>query len=128
VRLLLDTHTLLWFALNDPRFSVSAASLILDPAYEKLVNPASYWEIAIKISTRKYALALPYEDFFRGAIDDNGFRILSIEPRHTATLTTLPYHHKDPFDRLIIAQAMVENVSVVSVDSNLDAYGVPRLW
>jgi PIN domain nuclease of toxin-antitoxin system len=128
VRLLLDTHALLWFALNDPRLSARATSLILDPAHEKLVSPASYWEIAIKISMKKYALALPYEDFFRGAIDDNGFRILSIEPRHTATLTTLPYHHKDPFDRLIIAQAMVENVSVVSVDSNLDAYGVPRLW
>jgi PIN domain nuclease of toxin-antitoxin system len=77
---------------------------------------------------KKYALALPYEDFFRGAIDDNGFNILPIEPRHTASLTTLPYHHKDPFDRLIIAQAMVENVSVVSVDSNFDAYRVTRLW
>jgi PIN domain nuclease of toxin-antitoxin system len=128
VRLLLDTHTLLWFALNDPRLSTSAASLILDPAYEKLVSPASYWEIAIKISMKKYALALPYEDFFRGAIDDNGFRVLPIEPRHTAGLTTLPYHHKDPFDRLIIAQTMVENVPVVSVDSNFDAYGVTRLW
>jgi PIN domain nuclease of toxin-antitoxin system len=128
VRLLLDTHTLLWFALNDPRLSATATSLILDPAYEKLVSPASYWEIAIKISTKKYALALPYEDFFRGAINDNGFRVLAIEPRHTAALTTMPYHHKDPFDRLIIAQVIVENVSVVSVDSNFDAYGVTRLW
>jgi PIN domain nuclease of toxin-antitoxin system len=57
---------------------------------------------------KKYALASPYEDFFRGAIDDNGFRVLSVEPSHTAALTTMPYHHKDPFDRLIIAQAMVD--------------------
>jgi PIN domain nuclease of toxin-antitoxin system len=128
VRLLLDSHTLLWFALNDPRFSATATSLILDPACKKLVSLASYWEIAIKISTKKYALALPYEDFFRGAIDDNGFRVLPIEPRDTATLTTMPYHHKDPFDRLIIAQTVVENVSVASVDSNFDAYGVTRLW
>ena len=126
MRLLLDTHTLLWFALNDPRLSASAASL--EQAYEKLVSPASYSEIAIKISTKKYALALPYEDFFRGAIDDNGLRALPIESRHTAALTTMPYHHKDPFDRLIIAQTMVENVPVVSVDSNFDAYGVTRLW
>jgi PIN domain nuclease of toxin-antitoxin system len=128
VKLLLDTLTLFWFALNDPRLSTTATSLILDSAHEKLVRPASCWEIAIKISTKKYALALPYEDFFRAAIDDNGFRVLPIEPRHTAALTTMPYHHKDPFDRLIIAQSMVENVSVVSLDSNFDAYGVTRLW
>ena len=128
MRLLLDTHALLWFALNDPRLSANATSLILDPAYDKVVSPASYWEIAIKTSIKKYALALPYEDFFRGAIDDNGFRVLPIEPRHTAALTTMPYHHKDPFDRLIIAQTMVENAPVVSVDSNFDAYGVTRLW
>jgi PIN domain nuclease of toxin-antitoxin system len=93
-----------------------------------LVSPASYWEIAIKISVGKYSLAVPYEDFFRGAIDDNGFRLLPIEPRHTAALTTLPYHHKDPFDRLLIAQAMVEGVPLVSADSAFDAYGVTRLW
>ncbi len=128
MRLLLDTHALLWFALNDSRLSVCATSLILDPVHEKLVSPASYWEVAIKISMKKYALALPYEEFFRTAIDDNGFHVLPIAPRHTAALTTLPYHHKDPFDRLIIAQALVENVSLVSVDSSFDAYGVTRLW
>jgi PIN domain nuclease of toxin-antitoxin system len=128
VRLLLDTHALIWFALNDPRLRVRATSPILDPAHDKLVSPVSYWEIAIKISMKRYALALPYEDFFRGAIDDNGFRILSIKPRHTAALTTMPYHHKDPFDRLNIAQTMVENVSLVNVDSGFDAYGVTRLW
>jgi PIN domain nuclease of toxin-antitoxin system len=84
MRLLLDTHPLLWFALNDPSLSGTAMGLILDPAHEKFVSPASYWEIAIKISVGKYSLAVPYEDFFRGAIDDNGFRILPIEPRHTA--------------------------------------------
>ena len=79
MRLLLDTHTLLWFALNDPQLSATATSLILDPAYENLVSPASYWEIAIKISTKKYILASPYEDFFRGAIDDYGFRVLTLD-------------------------------------------------
>lgn len=128
MRLLLDTHALLWFALNDPSLSGIAMALILDPAHEKLVSPASYWEIAIKISVGKYSLAVPYEDFFRAAIDDNGFRYLHIAPRHTAALTTLPYHHRDPFDRLIAATALVEELTLVSADSAFDAYGVTRLW
>jgi PIN domain nuclease of toxin-antitoxin system len=94
MRLLLDTHALLWFALNDPQLSSTALSHIVDPANQKLVSPASYWEIAIKIGTGKYLLAQPYEDFMRSAIDANGFGILPIEYR-TAALTTLPHHHRD---------------------------------
>ncbi|MGH7136121.1 MAG: type II toxin-antitoxin system VapC family toxin [Pirellulales bacterium] len=128
MRLLLDTHTLLWFALNDPQLSSMATSLIADQANEKLVSPASYWEIAIKISIRKYALSKPYEDFMHEAIDKNGFGYLHVLPKHTAVLTTLPFHHKDPFDRLLVAQALVENVAIVGGDAALDAYGVTRLW
>jgi len=128
LRLLLDTHTLLWFALNDPQLSRTAASLIMDSANEKLVSPASYWEIAIKIGARKYALTRPYEIFMREAIDKNGFAYLHIEPRHTARLTTMAHHHKDPFDRLLVAQALAEGIAIVSVDAQLDAYGVTRLW
>lgn len=128
MRLLLDTHTLLWFALNDPQLSATAQSLIVDPANVKLVSPASYWEIAIKISTGKYTLAQPYEDFMHNAIDMNGFQHLPIEPRHTAILTTLPYHHRDPFDRLLVAQAMVEAIPMVSADPILSLYGISRLW
>jgi PIN domain nuclease of toxin-antitoxin system len=128
LKLLLDTHALLWFGLNDPQLSGAAMTLIVDPSNEKLVSPASYWEIAIKIGLRKYALNKPYQDFMREAIDNNGFGYLHIEPRHTALLTTLPPHHKDPFDRLLVAQALVEGVSIVSGDTRLDAYGVTRLW
>jgi PIN domain nuclease of toxin-antitoxin system len=128
LKLLLDTHTLLWFVLADPKLSGTAGSLIVDPANEKVVSPASYWEIAIKISVGKYALSKPYEDFMQEAIDRNGFGYLHIEPKHTAALTTLPYHHRDPFDRLLIAQAMVENVPIVSGDRVLDGYGITRLW
>ncbi len=81
MRLLLDTHTLLWFALADPLLSGTATSLIMDPANEKLVSPASYWEIAIKISVKKYALSKPYEVFMQEAIDMNGFGYLHIEPK-----------------------------------------------
>ena len=127
MRLLLDTHTLLWFALIDPQLSGTAAALIMDPGNEKLVSPASYWEIAIKISTKKYALEKPYEVFMDAAIDRNGFGYLRIEPRHTAALTALPLHHKDPFDRLLIAQAMVEGIPIISADLVLDSYPVKRL-
>jgi PIN domain nuclease of toxin-antitoxin system len=92
------------------------------------VSPASYWELAIKISLRKYTLHESFEDFIQHAVLDNGFAILPIEPRHTAALIPLPYHHKDPFDRLIIAQALVEGISIVSADAQFDAYGIKRLW
>ena len=128
MKLLLDTHTVLWFYLADPQLSASAGAAITDPANENWVSPASYWEVAIKISIGKYALAQPYEDFWRNAIDANGFQILPILPRHTSLLTTMPYHHRDPFDRLIIAQAVAERMAVVSADSIIDAYGVTRVW
>lgn len=128
MRRLLDTHTLLWFALNDPQLSHTATSLIMNPGHEKLVSPASYWEIAIKIGIHKYALTMPYEDFMREAIDKNGFLYLHIEPRHTALLTTMSHHHKDPFDRLLVAQSLVEGIPILSGDRQLDPYGVSRLW
>ena len=128
MRLLLDTHTLLWFALTDPQLSGTATSLIIDPDNEKLVSPASYWEIAIKISIKKYVLSKSYEIFMDEAIDKNGFGYLHIEPKHTAALTTLPFHHKDPFDRLLIAQAIIEGIPIISGDTVLDSYPVKRLW
>lgn len=130
MKLLLDTHTVLWFYLDDPQLSGSARAVILDPGNEKWVSPASYWEVAIKISTGKYAIAQPFEDFWRNAIDMNTFQILHILPRHAAVVATLafPANHKDPFDRLIVAQAVVEGMSIVSADVKLDSYAITRLW
>jgi PIN domain nuclease of toxin-antitoxin system len=128
MRMLLDTHTFLWFVLGDPRLTANATASIEEPGNEKLVSPASYWEIAIKISLGKYTLSKPYEEFMERGIVENGFVILPIELKHTAVLTTLPFHHRDPFDRLIIAQAMVEGIAVVSGDAAFDAYPVTRLW
>jgi PIN domain nuclease of toxin-antitoxin system len=128
MKLLLDTHAFLWFVLGDAQLSSTAKSSILDAANMKLVSPASYWEIAIKISLKKYTLHEPYEAFMQRGIFGNGFEILPIEPKHTAVLTTLPFHHRDPFDRLMIAQAMVEQMPIVSGDPAFDAYSVYRLW
>ena len=128
MRLLLDTHTLLWFYLGDPQLSAAARLLIEDAANTKLVSPASYWELAIKIGLGKYTLTESYDDFIQHAIFDNGFIILPVEPRHTAVVVSLPLHHKDPFDRLMVAQAMVERIPLVSADAALDPYPIPRLW
>lgn len=128
MRLLLDTHVLIWYYEANPKLSAAALALIADPANEKLVSPASYWEIAIKLGTGKLVLAEPYPDFIQHAVSDNGFAVLPIEPRHCEPLVTLPRHHNDPFDRLIIAQAVVEGISVVSIDPAFDPYPVQRLW
>ena len=103
MRLLLDTHALLWFYLSDRRLSARALALMSDPSNIMLVSPASYWEIAIKMNSGKYALTVPHDEFIREAIDDDGFEILSIEPRHTAANLSMPRHHNDPFDRLLIS-------------------------
>jgi len=126
--LLLDTHTFLWFVLDDAQLSRQARTLIEDPANDVVVSPASYWEIAIKVRLGKLDLRSSYDDFMQRGILGNDFAILPIEPRHTSLLTTLPMHHRDPFDRLLVAQATVENFAIVSADEALDAYGVRRLW
>jgi PIN domain nuclease of toxin-antitoxin system len=126
--LLLDTHALLWFALGDSQLSATANSLIRDPANRVFVSPASYWEIAIKMSKGKYLLHVPHATFFEGAIANNGFGVLHIEPRHTEVIVTLVHHHNDPFDRILIAQAIAEGMSILSGDPAFDAYPITRLW
>jgi len=128
MRLLLDTHAFLWFVLGDDRCSVTARSLIEDEANEKWLSPASHWELAIKISLGKYHLPSSFREFINRAVYGNGFLVLPIEPSHTALLTNLPFHHRDPFDRLIIAQAMAEEMDVISKDGALDTYPVNRRW
>ncbi len=128
MRLLLDTHAFLWFLLDDPKLRVTARSLIADPNNEIEVSPATYWEIAIKIALRKYALPESFEVFMEREIVINDFHILHIELKHVATLTTMPFHHRDPFDRLLIAQAIVEQIPIVSNDTAFGPYPITRLW
>jgi PIN domain nuclease of toxin-antitoxin system len=128
VTVLLDTHAFLWFVQDDPRLSARARNAIADPDSRVMVSPASYWEIAIKISLGKYVLPMSYADFMREQIAQNNFEILPILPEHTAKLTDLPFHHRDPFDRLIIAQALAEDLDLASIDEAFDAYPIRRLW
>lgn len=125
---LLDTHAFLWFILNDPRLSGAARAWIVDPSHALWVSPASYWEMAIKISIGKLTIQEPLQTFLETQLAGNDFQVLPIEPRHAAALTSLPFHHRDPFDRLLIAQARVEAMPLVSDDRAFDAYGVHRIW
>ncbi len=125
---LLDTHAFLWFVLNDPKLSAAAKAVIEDPTTDVLISPASYWEIALKVRQKKLDLFAPYADFMHRGIVGNLFGVLHIEPRHCERTVLLPLHHKDPFDRLLAAQALVEDIPLVCADVVFDQYGVRRVW
>jgi PIN domain nuclease of toxin-antitoxin system len=128
MRFLLDSHAFLWFVLKDPRLSSVADIAISDPANDIYISPATYWEIAIKVGLGKLDLTTTYDDFMERGIDGNDLEILPIFTKHTSLLTVLPRHHKDPFDWLIIAQALVEKVDIIGADVAFDRYGVARCW
>lgn len=128
MKLLLDTHALLWFVANHPNLSPTTAQLIADPANQKIVSIVSLWEITIKYSLGRLQLALPLPDFINIHLTPGKVRLLPIEVAHLLTLASLPHHHRDPFDRLLIAQALTENVPMVSADGSFDAYGLQRIW
>ena len=126
--LLLDTHTFLWFWWDNPQLSEAAKQAICDATNRKLVSTVSCWEIAIKVSLKKLDLGTPYRGFIHQHMVRNNFELLQITDEHLAVLVDLPFHHKDPFDRLLVAQSLYEQIPIVSVDPQLDAYGVTRIW
>lgn len=128
MNLLLDTQALLWFLLDDPRLSKKAQENIVGTNELIFVSPASLWEIAIKISLGKYALPRPFAAFWDEQFLTNDFSLLPISVAHTSRIAELPFYHRDPFDRLIIAQSLVQGIPVVSSDDMFDRYGVERLW
>jgi PIN domain nuclease of toxin-antitoxin system len=128
MRALLDTHALLWFILDDPKLPEVAKEIVADGSNDIAVSPASYWEIAIKISLGKYRLPEPYGPFMERELTRNAFGILLILPRHTSLPTDLPFHHRDPFDRLLIAQCLADGLPMISGDAIMDDYGVDRIW
>ncbi len=125
---LLDTHAFLWFVWDDPQLSGNAKAIIEDPANRKLVSVASCWEIAIKAGNGKLTLGALADVFVPRELTRNGFELLEIPLAHATAVETLPQHHKDPFDRLLIVQARIEGISIVSVDAIFDSYGVTRTW
>ena len=128
MELILDTHTFLWYTGGSPELSDTARDLIEDPRNDKWVSIASAWEIALKVNTGKIELHVPFDDLFPGQLLENEFVSLTIRWEHLRQVARMPLHHRDPFDRLMIAQSIVERMSIVSIDGAFDAYGVSRLW
>lgn len=128
MRLLLDTQAFLYFVLDNPALGRRALNLIRDTDNERLLSIASFWEIAIKVSIGKLSLAQPFDVFLAQQVDVNVLTMLPISIEHVATLSTLPFHHRDPFDRMLVAQSMVEGLPIVSGDAAFDQYGVQRIW
>jgi PIN domain nuclease of toxin-antitoxin system len=127
MRLLLDTHTLLWWVANDPALSVQADQLLNDSTHEVFVSAASAWEATTKARLGKLA-AGPLVQNFAAEVRQQGFLALAITMEHAQRAGSLPGPHKDPFDRMLIAQAQAENLVLVSNESVFDRYGVQRLW
>jgi PIN domain nuclease of toxin-antitoxin system len=128
MRLLLDTHSFLWVVEDSPRLSRSTKAPIEDPSNDIFLSIASPWEMAIKVSLGKLYLGQPTELFVPQQLHLNEILILGVSVEHVAVVATLPFHHRDPFDRMLIAQARVESMPIVSADPLFDAYGTTRLW
>jgi PIN domain nuclease of toxin-antitoxin system len=126
VRQLLDTHTFLWFVMGNPRITAKLRAQIEDN--ENFVSIVSVWEIAIKYGIGKLSLQLSFDDFIDQQIAPNGIQLLDIKLEHLKVVAALPLHHRDPFDRLIIAQAMAEDIVLISADSVFSLYPVQIMW
>ena len=127
-RLLLDTHAFLWWVDDAPEITATARRAIADTKNEIYLSLASCWEMSIKSSLGKLQLTKPIERFVSDQLAANGFTLLNIELRHTAKVESLPFYHRDPFDRLLIAQAMTEKITLITVDKAFIEYGVKTLW
>jgi PIN domain nuclease of toxin-antitoxin system len=108
--------------------STTAKSVIEDAANRKLVSVASCWEVAIKVGLGKLDLGEPSRTFLPREIARNNFEVLNVTLAHATAVEALPLYHRDPFDRLLVAQAMLESLTIVGADTAFDAYGVQRLW
>jgi PIN domain nuclease of toxin-antitoxin system len=128
VRLLLDTHTLIWWMTDDPHLSNTARTAIEQEGNVALVSAASAWEIATKFRLGRLPLAKDLLKDFIPELQIHRIEILSISAEHGIRAGLLPGPHKDPFDRMLIAQAQAEELSIVSNDRALDGYGVLRIW
>ena len=128
MRILLDSHSFLWFITGDDRLSNRAKNLITDLSNPVLISVASLWEISIKTALGKLELSRPFEEFIPEQLASNEIDPFPIELAHLAKLIDLPLHHRDPFDRLIIAQAMVEGLPIISRDAEFQSYSIEIIW
>lgn len=128
MKVLLDTHALLWYYQDSPELSDKVKELVADESSDVAISVASFWEIGVKLSVRKLELGEPFEDFADTVVYAHKFKVLGIELPHIAHISRLPMHHRDPFDRMIIAQSFCEEMPVVTVDLKFERYGVATIW
>jgi len=128
MKLLLDTHALIWLISGDSKLSVSAKEAFLNQDNKLYFSKVSLWEITIKISLGKLVLAKHWLTAIEKEMISNGIQWLEIEIDHCKTLADLPFHHRDPFDRLLISQAISESMSIVSIDSEFSHYSLDIIW
>jgi PIN domain nuclease of toxin-antitoxin system len=122
---LIDSHVLLWAAIDDPRLSGAQRAAFVDPDNRLLVSVATVWELGLKHALGKLPLPVPARDFFAREIATRGYAVLDVKRAHAERAAELPYPdplHRDPFDRMLVAQALVEGVAVMSADRRLGAY------
>lgn len=124
---LLDTHALIWYINGDPELSENARKAIESDNTINFVSIASLWEMAIKIGLGKLELKTPFNQIGR-QMEENGFEVLPVTFEDTLTVSTLPFHHRDPFDRIIIVQSFNNGLTLISKDKNFDFYKVKVLW
>jgi PIN domain nuclease of toxin-antitoxin system len=128
MRLLIDAHALLW-AMDDPaQLSGPAATALQDPANQLLIGAGTVWEISIKVGLGKLALSLPYRQWMDRVFVDLGLSILPITVEYADRQAALPHHHRDPFDRLLIAQSLTDAIPIVTADAQFNSYGIVRIW
>ena len=128
MRLLIDSHALIWYVDQHQQLSAASHAAMSNLSNELLLSAGSIWEIAIKIGLGKLVLTQAYLPWMSQALSDLGITLLPITVEYADAQASLPKHHSDPFDRLIVAQAIAERVPIVSADAKMDAYGITRLW
>ena len=128
MKVLLDTHTLIWAALSPASLSRKTSAVIADPENEILVSAASAWEIATKVRLGKFPEAVAFERRFLEAVEEAGYVLLPINPAIALRAGRFTAEHGDPFDRILAAQALALDLPVISIDAKLDQFGVRRVW
>jgi len=128
MKYLLDTHTLLWIVTDDKQLSQNAKKIYLDNENDLFLSMASVWELAIKSSLSKVSLGMPLDEFVDTHIRGIDIDILDIRLPHVLRIENLPYFHRDPFYRLIISQAIEDNLTILGNDSTFDQYNIKRIW
>ena len=128
MKLLLDSHTVIWSMDSPSKLCAAAVAAMQDPANQRFVSIGSIWELSIKVRLGKLSLSLPFQDWITQALAALSADLLAISVEDADRQLQLPLHHRDPFDRMLAAQSLVGELSVVSTDDIFDVYGVPRLW